>query len=168
MVKVQACLLFHFALAQQNSPSGARFACAFVDVAAADTLLPSRARRARHALAGVQVRALHTVLSRSAVVGAAGARARAEASAARPVLASAAAWASRARAWVAAATACAVLARGATTARAARRAGRGRLVLAVVCACVRGGWGKGRGVSDIFAEVNAITGTYALTDTRTQ
>ena len=50
MVKVQACLLFHFALAQQHSPSGARFACAFVDVAAADTLLPSRARRARHAL----------------------------------------------------------------------------------------------------------------------
>ena len=87
MVKVQACLLFHFALAQQHSPSGARFACAFVDVAAADTLLPSRARRARHALAGVQVRALHAVLSRSAVVGAAGARARAEPSAARSVLA---------------------------------------------------------------------------------
>ena len=90
MVKVQACLLFHFALAQQHSPSGARVTCAFVEVAAADTLLPSRARWAGHALPGVQVRTLHAVLARAAVIGAVGARARAEASAARPVLASAA------------------------------------------------------------------------------
>ena len=32
---------------------------------------------------------------------------------------------------------------------------------------MRGGWGKGRGVSDIFAEVNAITGTQAHTHTHT-
>ena len=81
------CYFHSFASAQQHSPRRTRFTCAFVEVAAADTLLPSRARWARHALPGVQVRALHAVLARAAVVGAVGTRALAEASAAGPVLA---------------------------------------------------------------------------------
>ena len=84
------CLLCYFrscTSVQQHSPRRTRFTCAFVEVAAADTLLPSRTRWAGHALPGVQVRALHAVLARAAVVGAVGTRALAEASAAGPVLA---------------------------------------------------------------------------------